>query len=611
MCSINGFNFQDEDLILKMNQITKHRGPDGTRVFLGDGVSLGHNRLSIIDLSNIAAQPMKSNRGDLAIVFNGEIYNFKALKEELSPTYQFKTTSDTEVILAAYEKWGKECVKRLSGMFAFAIWDSSNKELFLARDHIGIKPLYYFWDGKKFIFSSEIKAILEHDIPRKLHREAFNHYFRVLYVPEPLTMFQGIYKVPPATSLVLKDGTLQAQTFWQTPSGAYFHGSRDELERTLRQKILSSVESQLVSDRPLGVYLSGGIDSSIVLSALSGKRKNIDTFSVGFELREKEQQEKFNADFYLARRTAKHFGTNHHEVLLGVADVLRALERAVWHMDEPISNPTALAMMVLADFAKQKADVVLGGDGGDELFGGYERYRLSLAARYWQVAPSWFREPLERVSGSIKKLNTPAGIDRFSLFMFQKEALLGAVIQKPFLSHGATEHFFNEKYFKGNENKIFEEIFMDTDRKSWLVDFSLMLSDKMSMSAGLEARVPLLDKDVVEFAATIPLKEKISLFDTKIILKKAFKNDIPDFLFKEPKRGWFSPAAKWLRHPDVYRMAEEILSGGYYPPTALLFLFDEIKKILEEHRDSKTYNLNILWAIMTFQIWARAYKIEI
>lgn len=612
MCSINGFNFQDENLILKMNQITKHRGPDGTGVFLGGGVSLGHNRLSIIDLSNIAAQPMKNNRGDLAIVFNGEIYNFRTLKEELSQTYQFKTTSDTEVILAAYEKWGKECVKKLSGMFAFAIWDSANRELFLARDHIGIKPLYYFWDGKKFIFSSEIKAILEHDIPRKLHREAFNHYFRVLYVPEPLTMFQGIYKVPPATSLVLKNGMLQAKTFWQVPREAYFPGSRDELERTLRQKILSSVESQLVSDRPLGVYLSGGIDSSIILSALSSQRKNIDTFSVGFELSDNEQQEKFNADFYLARRTAKHFGTNHHEVLLGVADVIRSLERAVWYMDEPISNPTALAMMALADFSKkQKVDVVLGGDGGDELFGGYERYRLSLAARYWQRAPAWFRGPLACISDSIKKLNTSAGIDQFSLFMFQKEALLGAVIQKQFLSYGGTEDFFNEKYFKGNENNIFEEIFMDTDRKSWLVDFSLMLSDKMSMSAGLEARVPLLDKDVVEFAATIPLKEKINLFDTKIILKKAFKNDIPDFLFKEPKRGWFSPAAKWLRHPDVYAMAEEILSEGYYKSTAQLFLFDEIKKILEKHRDSKTYNLNILWAIMTFQIWAKAYKIEI
>src|SRR3989344_8312626 len=309
MCSINGFNFKDERLIQNMNQATKHRGPDGTGIFLSGRVSLGHNRLAIIDTSDIAAQPMKSTDGNLTIVFNGEIYNFKELKKQLFG-YHFRNESDTEVILAAYIKWGKECVKKFNGIFAFAIWDERTEELFLARDHIGVKPLYYFWDGKRFIFSSEIKGILEHDIYRTLNYEAFRNYLRVLYVPEPITMFDGIYKLPPSSFAVLKNEKLEIKKYCDDGVVGYFQKSKKEITGELRKKIFEVVERQLVSDRPLGLYLSGGIDSSIVLHAMAELRSNIDTFSIGFELGHKEQSEKFNADFNLARKTATHYGTN-------------------------------------------------------------------------------------------------------------------------------------------------------------------------------------------------------------------------------------------------------------------------------------------------------------
>ena len=609
MCAINGFNFSDEKLLDQMNLATSHRGPDGRGVFYDEGISLGHNRLSIIDTSESASQPMLSYSGRFAIVFNGEIYNFKELKKELEGEYNFKTKSDTEVILAAYSKWGKDCLNKLNGIFAFAIWDKEKKELFLARDHVGIKPLYYFWDNDKFIFSSEIKSILEHNVPRILNKEAFNHYFRVLYTPEPLTMFDGIYKLPPATYAVLLDGKLKIEKYWKIEDQKY-NKNKKNTQEDVKEKVLKSVKDQLISDKPLGLYLSGGIDSSVVLHAMSKAKQNIETFSVGFDLSSEEESNKFNKDFYLARKTAKYYGTKHHEVLLKPSDVLRYIEKAVVHMDEPISNPTAIPMMKLAEFAKGKVDVVLGGDGGDELFGGYERYRLSkIASVYQSILPSFIRN----IFGGKKrfgKLNTPAGVDRFALFMFMKDKILKRVINSNILDSKTTKQFFEERYFIGF-NKDFEKVFMNTDRQSWLVDESLMRSDKMSMSSGLEVRVPLLDKDLVSFANTIPTKYKISLFDTKIIFKEAFRKYLPPFLLKEPKRGWFSPGAKWLRNEDVYEMAEEVLSENYNNATNSIFEWKEISKILEDHRNKKEYNVTIIWALLTFQIWVKHYNIKV
>ncbi|HYF10377.1 MAG TPA: asparagine synthase (glutamine-hydrolyzing) [Candidatus Paceibacterota bacterium] len=607
MCAINGFTWEDASLAERMNAATAHRGPDATDCFTAAGISFGHNRLAIIDLSERSAQPMTDASGRYTLVFNGQIYNFKELKAELSE-YPFRSEGDTEVILAAYARWGREAVKRLNGMFAFAIWDREQKELFLARDHAGIKPLYYAETPQGLIFSSEIQGILEHDIPRRLDRGSFGRYLRLLYAPGPATMFEGIRKLPAASYGVFKEGRLSIESYWDAHNGVETEKlSSAEWRKRLAEQVDRSVASQLVSDRPLGIYLSGGIDSSAVLDAASRIRPGIDTFSVGFALAPEEQAEKFNADFELARRTAAHYGTNHHEVLLSAEDAVALLEPAIRHLGQPIANATILPMFALARFTKDKATVVLGGDGGDELFGGYERYRLSRAASLYQWYVPGFLRSLLSVHPTFAKLAVPAGAQRMEFFMAEKEKAVRRFLSPdvdlsvgevfaPHLSHGAAE---------------FEDAFMEADRKTWLVDEALAMSDSMSMSAGVETRPPLLDRDMIELSAHMPLSEKVSLGATKIAFKDAFRTRLPGYLFDQPKRGWFSPGAKWLRREPFKSFAREVLSEAYYPPTASLFNWPEISRMLDEHVTGEAYHLNQLWAVLTFQVWAKLYKVTL
>lgn len=608
MCGINGFNFSDDKLIRKMNKTIRHRGPDGTGVFIDHDISLGHNRLAIIDLSSNASQPMTDHDSRFVIVYNGELYNFKELKSQLE--YSFETESDTEVILAAYKKWGEDCVRRFNGIFAFAIWDKQNKELFIARDQIGVKPLYYFWKDNKFIFSSEIKSILVHDyVSRNLDLNSLNQYLKVLYVHEPQTMFKNIHKFPKSSYGVLKNNHFAITKYWEeTPD--VLSGNKDEILGDLKIKIKRAVTNQLISDRPVGVYLSGGIDSSVVLYNVLEVRGNVDTFSVGFNVLGNENQEKFNRDAELAKKTANLFGTRHNEIRIGPDSILESLEKIVWHADEPISNPTAIPMFELAKFSKNKVDVVLGGNGGDELFGGYERYRKSLLMSYYQYLPSMLREGAKNMHQIFKKLDIEPNIKRFASFSFQKEDLLKKVVENNFLNGDEVESLFNNLYFK-NKPKDFENVFMSADRHSWLTDFDLTLSDKMSMASALEQRVPLLDKEVVEYASAIPSSYKINIFDTKVILKSAFKRELPAHLFNQPKRGWMAPAAKWIREQDIFDYVKSIISPEFYSGTRQLFKWNELENILKKHRDGSEYNLSIIWAILTFQIWAKTFSVKL
>lgn len=622
MCSINGFSWQDEALVRRMNNATKHRGPDGTGIFSAPGISLGHNRLAIIDLSPVAAQPMQSADGRFVISFNGEIYNYKELRDELAP-YPFRSSSDTEVILAAYERWGEQAFARLNGMFALALWDVKEEKLLLVRDQVGIKPLYYYESGGRLIFSSEIKAILEHaELSRRIDPLALDLYLRVNYVPAPLTMFSGIKKLPQGHLLVWKSGTFSLKPFVPEKKSLVSHRPFKELREELQQRVRASVAAQLVSDRPVGLYLSGGIDSSIVLEGMTRASKKVETFSVGFELTTAEQAEKFNADFLLARRTARHFGATHHEVLLSPQEILSLLETAVYHLDEPVSNATIIPMLKLARFARERVAVVLGGDGGDELFGGYERYRLSLLSSYYRYFPHLFRASANRAFPRIAKLDTVPGIERYAQFHFLKEDKLKPLLAPSAYHPCVAQEFFTARFFPkdaavrgyggtrlcANKREPFEQQFMDVDRQSWLPDESLLRSDKMSMAAGLEARVPLLDLPLIEFAATIPLRHKVSLFNTKITLKEAFRGLIPDELLHQPKRGWFSPGAKWLRYPHVAAFARKVLSPDYAEATRHLFDWDAVRARLVAHLSGE-YHLTELWAILTLQLWARRFRV--
>ncbi len=591
MCGISGFNWKDEERVREMVSALSYRGPDANGVFVDEGISLGHNRLSIIDLSADANQPMFDNKNELSIVFNGEIYNFQELKKELEGEYEFKTKSDTEVILAGYRKWGREVVEKLNGMFAFAIWDKRDDSLYCARDHIGMKPFYYFWDPsmgsgqvKKFIFASEIRAILRHDIPRRLNLEAFNHYMRILYTPEPMTLVENLYKLPPSHSLLLKDGEISIKEYGQiVPNRSKL--SYEDATSSLRSKVMEAVERHLVSDVPVGVYLSGGIDSSLVLSAMSKIHKGIKTFTIGFDVEGEDNKKKFNADFDLAQKTAEFFKTKHHPIVVSVKEALNALEEVVEHNSDPISNPTSIAMLLLARHAKKYVSVVLTGNAGDELFGGYDRYRKALIARLLYTTP-----------------------DLFAKFMFEKDDKLSRVISHTVFIPDSKIKRYYEKYLVGSD---VADSLMNADRRSWLPDHFFMLSDKMSMASALEERMPLADKELLTFSRSVPRQYKVDVFKTKKILKNAFKEDLPDFLFDQPKRGWFSPAAKWFRDPEFSKFARGVLSEDYYVGSKSLFNWKEVQEMLDRHINKKEYNLTLLWAILTFQMWAKKYKIVV
>lgn len=616
MCGINGFNFSDEHLVKRMNAKIKHRGPDGDGVFVCENVSLGHTRLAIIDLSDRASQPMFSSDDSIILVFNGEIYNFQDIKKELEEKgYKFSSDSDSEVIISAYQEYGMDCLQKFNGIFAFAIYDRKKDLLFLARDRIGVKPLYYYWDNNKFIFSSEIKAILEHPIERKVDKGALNMYFRMLYVPAPLTMFDKINKLEPGSYLVYKKGSLEKKKYWQ-PNDFQDLKDRDQAIAEIKKLMKDSVRLQLISDRPVGVFLSGGIDSTIITGLISEiTNSKIKTFSANFDI----DNEKFNRDAELAKKTSQHYDTDHSELLISGKDAVENIFDVIYSMDEPVSNTTQIATYLLSKHASKEVAVVLGGDGGDELFGGYERYRLSSLISQYQGMPvilkntfgEVFIKMLRHKNPSVSKLNLLPNVERYLSFMAQKEKDINRFLNTRYNEARITEEFYRENYFEDQSRfakvpRDFEKQFMWADTRSWLPDESLIRSDKMSMAFGLEQRVPILDHRLVELSLKIPTKWKIKGKDKKLIFKEAFKEYIPDYVLNQPKRGWFSPTSIWMRGP-LKKIVYEVLTPEYSPGTNEFFDFQEIKKMLDEHVEGRVYHMNLLWSLVTFQIWHKQF----
>lgn len=612
MCGVSGFTWGDQEKIKKMNQLLKHRGPDGDGVFVAPEVSLGHTRLAILDLSERGKQPMTSADGTVVVSFNGEIYNFRELRAALEKQgYQFRSGSDTEVIVHAYEAWGIDCIKEFNGIFAIALWDAKTKMLYLIRDHVGVKPLYYFWDPSasswqaKLIFASEIKAILAHDVPRTVDTDALNLYFRMLYVPAPRTMFRNIFKVEPGTYLTYRDGTLETHRYWNPDRSKRF-ASRDEAVQTIRMLLMDSVKRQLISERPIGVFLSGGIDSTAVLGMANDVLGSVKTFSVGFDI----QPEKFNADYELAKKTAAHFGAEHHDLIVTGADCAKHLPDVVYHMDEPVANATQIATYLLSQFARKEIVVALGGDGGDELFGGYERYRFSRFLSQYQRIPAALRRPASRLLMRVlsahpgaAKLEIPPGVDRCLTFMAQKEKDVARVLLPGVNNVDVTGRVYDEQYFRERITDS-ENALMWADIRSWLPDESLVRSDKLSMAFALEQRVPILDHRLVELSLRIPSAWKLSSRETKALFKEAMRAYLPEHILNQPKRGWFSPASAWLRK-EVRPLMEEVLADDGSPYLTI----PEIRQMYQDHMEVKAYHMNLLWAVLTFQLWHRRFII--
>lgn len=616
MCGISGFTFKDEALIKRMNDLISHRGPDETNFWCGETVSLGHNRLAIIDLSPRASQPMWDSARETAIVFNGEIYNYLELRESLSKKYAFRSVSDTEVILYAYKEYGADCVNKLNGIFALAIWDARRQELFLARDHLGVKPLYYHQDGGRLIFSSEIKALLEHDLPRAVDRDAFNFYTSLLYVPEPLTMFAGIKKLPAGHYAVFNGGRLTVQRYWQVENFADLTDRRAATD-LVRDLFKDAVRRQLVSDRPVGVFLSGGIDSTAVLGAVKERSHGpVKTFSVGFA---DSDDDKFNSDFNLARQTARHYGTDHHELTVSARDIGDNLERIAWHLDEPNFNATAGAIFLLAQEAKKNVAVVLGGDGGDELFGGYPRYLYSRWLSYYQTAPSWLRRAGEimarlaapRLGERLAKLELPPNELRVLAFLALKDDLRREVLSIGPINNGLAAEYLRNRYFSRQPPTAdFEKYFMHIDQEGWLVDESLLRIDKMTMAFGLEERVPILDRRLAELAFRLPTRWKLGVwqkpddFQGKRIWRAAVAGYLPPHVLNQKKRGWFTPMAKWIRG-DLRDQVAEIIAPANL--NGEFFNADGVQRVWQDHLSGRRYNLNIIWAITMWQLWYRQF----
>jgi asparagine synthase (glutamine-hydrolysing) len=614
MCGLNGFNFSDEKLIQQMNRKIKHRGPDDDGYFVNDKMSLGNTRLSIIDLSAQGHQPMVSADGRYVIVYNGELYNFQDIKNDLkSRGFSFKSNSDTEVVLKAFLADGLACLQKFNGIFALAIWDKEKKELLAARDHFGIKPFFYYLKNSRFIFSSEIKSILQQPVDKTIDYDSLNLYFRFLYISGPQTIFKHIKKLPPGHYLIFRNNNLEVKRYYELPTNK-INLPFAEAKDLVRTKFDQAVQRQLIADRPLGIFLSGGIDSTAILGAMARVTKHqIKTFTVKFAI--DVQSEKFNNDSALAKKSSEYYKTDHHELLVTPQDTINNLEPTIYAMDDLVSNHAQISTYLLAKFAKQSVDVVLGGDGGDEIFGGYSRYYYSHLIDRFQKIPAPLRKNfitqyLAKISHKeniYNKLNVANGLDLFWQFRAQKEKMVGRFLKPEINNLARAKEIINQKYFSQKFSN-YTEAMMRIDLDDWLVDESLTKSDKLTMAWGLEERVPLLDKELVELAMSLPLKYKINKKDQgKYIFREAMKDYLPDYIYHKTKSGWFSPAAKWLR-TDLKAMAYEVLSEDYNAATREMFDFKVIREILDNHLDKKEYALNTIWSLLTFQIWYKLFK---
>ena len=626
MCGICGIiNFDksrsvDGSVLKRMCDVIVHRGPDEEGYYCKANVGLGMRRLSIIDLDT-GHQPISNEDGTKWIVFNGEIYNFRELRSELEKKgHKFATKSDTEVIIHAYEEYGPNCPTKLNGMFAFAIWDEVQNTLFLARDRIGIKPLYYMLQGDRLVFGSEIKSILQaKGVPREVDLKALSTYLTFEYIPAPLTIFRGMKKLPPAHTLILKDGKVSLHKYWDL---SFRLDGEDEkyLCEKLRETLTDSVRLRLVSDVPLGAFLSGGIDSSTVVALMSQLMDQpVKTFSIGFE------DATYNELDY-ARIVAKRFNTDHHEFIIK-PNAIELVEKLIKHLDEPFGDFSIFPTYLVSRMARDYVTVALSGDGGDELFGGYETYVADKVDRfYYSRIPRALRRgiispllraipPTAKKKGVINmtkrfvqgtQLEDRLHHARWMVFFTPEErsSVFSDDVREELKNDNIYDfifHYFDEAQ---TDDRLNQQIYVDV--KTYLVDDILVKVDRMSMATSLEARVPFLDHRVAELSFSIPGKLKLKgLQKSKYILKKAMEDLLPPEILKRGKQGFSIPIKNWLKKELKPLMLDTlnpqtISSQGFFNSKFINKLVDEHLKGVENHSHQ-------LWALIVFQLWYKLY----
>lgn len=620
MCGICGvYNLRSgelvsQELIEGMTHQIFHRGPDDHGIHLDRNIGLGFTRLSIIDLSG-GQQPMSNEAGDVWIIFNGEVWNYKLLRSELiGKGHRFRTNSDTETIVHAYEEYGVDCVTHLHGMFGFAIWDGIQRRLVLARDRAGKKPLYYTYVDGDVLFASEIKSLLmDPRVKREVDLQALSDFLSVKYVPGPATLFANIYKIQAGHWMLFNEnGTSREECYWDFSFGETEQRPIEEYVHNIRQHISRAVEERMMADVPLGAFLSGGVDSSIIVGTMSQlTNRPVKTFSVGFDVPE-------YSELPYARLVSEYFGTEHHELTVKSSDLSAYWPLLTWHRDEPVSEPSDLGVYLISRLARQYVKVVLTGEGGDELFAGYPKYAFDWLARYYQLVPASIRNvmitPLvdclpygmRKVKATANALSQPDSQRWISWFGIFNEHLKYQLLSDSTKSCIDTDsgrifrHWLEEHPQRDNLSSM---LYLDT--KIWLPDNLLMKADKMSMAASIEARIPLLDHKLIEYAATIPSSIKVKPFQAKYLLKRAYKDFLPEPILKRKKVGFTVPTGMWFRQGQRQLMTQLLLSERVRSRGYLNNAF--VARLLYDHLEGKTnYELQ-LFILASLELWFRIF----
>ncbi|MFH1202734.1 MAG: asparagine synthase (glutamine-hydrolyzing) [Candidatus Omnitrophota bacterium] len=633
MCGIAGIvdtkNFRiDESLIKNMCSVLKHRGPNDEGVYIKQGnnsheisVALGHRRLSIIDLSESGRQPMCNEDRSIWLVCNGEIYNFLELRKGLEKLgHRFCSNTDIEVIIHLYEEEGEDCVKKLSGMFSFAIWDERQQRLMLARDRVGKKPLLYsFADNRIFTFASEFNSLLQNPlIERKIDLKAIHYYLTYLCVPAPMTAFEDIKKLLPAHILILEKGKILTKKYWNLDFNNKINISEAEASEEIARLLKEAVSMRLVSDVPLGAFLSGGVDSSIVVSLMSQLlTKPVETFSIGFE-------EKGYNELPYAKIIAKHFHTKHHEFIVK-PNAIEILPKLIEHYGEPFADSSNIPTFYLSQLTQNHVTVVLNGDGGDELFAGYKHHLANYLADYYYRLPGFLRTQIvnrfitffpRNVSrqskiGHIRRFIEAGNLTRGKRYqrwvgVFSEEFKrkiysdkLNSEMQGIDSSDILTDQFKNAEHLDAVDSSLF------VDTSLYLPNDLLVKMDIATMSNSLEARSPFLDHHLMEFAARLPSRMKIRMLTSKYILRKTFKNLVPNENIKRDKMGFALPIGVWLKGQLRNFVKDTLLSDkslkrGYFKP-------EEITKLIDDHISGKADYAHHLWSLLILELWHQRF----
>jgi asparagine synthase (glutamine-hydrolysing) len=609
MCGIAGFvsaiPVSDASAVIRrMTDAIAHRGPDDNRFYNDSFASLGHRRLSIIDLA-AGHQPMTSEDGNLRIIYNGEIFNHADLRPALEAAgHRYTTHCDTETILHAYEQYGPDCVNHFRGMFSFAIWDRNTRTLFCARDRLGIKPFYYHWDGRQFVFASEIKAILRYPgITASLDESTVPEYLAFGYISDEKTMFSGIRKLMPGHHLTLpvESGPLQIQRYWDVPRPTEF-AKRDDSEwiRECRTRLEETVRMRLMSDVPLGMFLSGGVDSSAIAALMKRMVSGpVKTFAVGYN-------EAQYSELGYASQVARSIGTEHHEVVIGMEDFFNALPNLIWHEDEPITWPSSVSLHFVSKLAAEQVKVVLTGEGSDELFAGYARYRFYALNEEWakpyDILPGplrkWVRDQIAvspllsaPIRRKLQHTFLGRGSDIRSLYL---DNFYSAFSREP----AAYTNFL--RYWNSDPQSRPLPRMLYADQKTYLVEL-LMKQDQMSMANSIESRVPFLDHPFVEFAAGVPEHMKLRNGEGKFILKRAIEDLLPHDIIYRKKMGFPTPLRSWLQNAKSDRLFSILRD-----PDGVLAPYierAELESLIDRQRSGQEDCTDRIWRLLNFQLW--------